>query len=64
MHIGSRQCMVIHPFRYFQVSTMNVNGVIHHTFIQSVGGDYLSLATRKMGGIGLGGKVTGIVFPF
>ena len=64
MHVTPHQRTVVNAPDHFQIRTVHVDGIIHHPLIQSVSGNNLSLASRKMSRIRLRRKIARIVFPF
>ena len=61
MHVSGNHRMVIKALLDFQISTMYINRIIHHSFIQPVARINLPPATGEMGSIRLRGKVTRIL---
>ena len=64
VHIPAYQGRVIHSSHHFQVSSMHIDSVVHHPFVQTILGDDRSLAGREMGSVRLCREIPRIVRPF
>ena len=56
--------MIIHTLDDFQIRTMYINGIIHHSFIQTILWDNLSLTSGKVCSICLRCKIARIIIAF
>ena len=64
MHIAGFESMSVNLLDHFQVGSVHIDGIVHHTFIQSVDRGDFSFTLRKMGCIGLSSEIAGVVFSF
>ena len=64
VHVASHNRFVVDAFHDFEVGAVDVDGVVHHVFVQSVAGDDFPFAAGEMGGIRLGSEVAGILIAF
>ena len=61
VHVTAFKGVVIYTTYNLKICAMHVDGIIHHTFVESVHRSNLTLTTREMGSIGLSGEVACIV---
>ena len=61
MHIFTYQRFIIYTFLDFQISSVHIDSVVHHTFVQAAYRNDFSFTTGEMSGICLRREVTGIV---
>ena len=61
MHVSAYYGLVVEALHNLQVSTMHVDGIVHHAFVQTVARDNLTLTAREVSSIGLCSEVTRIV---
>ena len=61
MHIASHNGLVVQALHYLQISAMHIDGIVHHSLVESIDRAYLTLATREVGGIGLCRKIAGVI---
>ena len=61
MHVTAFKGVVIYTLHNFQICSVHIDGIVHHTFIESVHRSNLTLAAREMGSICLSGEVACIV---
>ena len=61
MHVFALQGMSVHYFHHAQAGGMNIDGIIHHTFIQTTDRTDQSLTAGEMSRIGLCREITWIV---
>ena len=53
--------VVVDTIAHLEVHAVNVDGIVHHAFIEAVVRHDFSLALGEVGGIGLGGEIAGVV---
>ena len=60
VHITTYQCIVVQTFYYTEICSVNIYGIVHHTFIQTIARSYQALTAREVCSIGLCGKIASV----
>ena len=61
MHVSANHSLVIQSLYNLQVSTVYIDSIVHHTFVQTVTRNDFTLTSREMGSIGLCSEVSWII---